>query len=435
MVNPSISVTNNRFSSGQDYSYDNAGNTTADAQGRTFIYDAENKQIEVKNSLSQTIGEYFYDGDGKRVKKITGSEVTIFVYDAQGKLVAEYANQITNNPEVSYLTSDHLGSLRINTDKNGNVTARHDYQPFGEEIQRTVYDSDEVRKKFTSYERDNETDLDFAEARYYSKNHGRFTTIDPELQSMKAVIPQSWNRYTYVLNNPILFIDPNGEVWMKNTDGNARNNNQYVWYDTCPEGGTCYEAIAHSDNVSVTVFGSNGAADITNYQANKDGVIDIRALSQHHNAEFIVADNQKVPEEFLKPGSATALFNVAKYYSEFYKDDDKLVFTAGGASNGKTGICDGAPCHSGHAGIDIDLRYMNSSGKPITGDDAYSSADVGRTNFLVAVFKDNGHPYSYTGDDSRFGRSDDTPKNRDKTEKVHRHHLHVGLTPPKSKRK
>ena len=71
-----LSTTNNRFDSGQGYSYDSSGNTTADAEGRTFVYDAENKQVEVIES-SVTIGEYFYDGDGKRVKKIAGSEETI----------------------------------------------------------------------------------------------------------------------------------------------------------------------------------------------------------------------------------------------------------------------------------------------------------------------------------------------------------------------
>lgn len=168
-------------------------------------------------------------------------------------------------------------------------------------------------------------------------------------------------------------------------------------------------------------------------------MIDIRELSTHHNAEIVVADKQNVPEEYLVSGSAAALFNVAKYYSEKYANDEKLVFTAGAASNGKPGICRGAPCHSGHAGIDIDLRYMDSRGRPLggdgTGDTAYARADIGRTNFLIAVFKDNGHPYAYTGDESRFGRPDNSSKSRDGTEKVHRHHLHVGLTPPKSRRK
>ncbi len=79
-----------------------------------------------------------YDGDGKRVKKVvpgTG-ETTVFVYDASGKSIAEYSTIVASSTDakVAYLTADHLGSPRINTDANGTVIARHDYHPFGEEI-------------------------------------------------------------------------------------------------------------------------------------------------------------------------------------------------------------------------------------------------------------------------------------------------------------
>jgi len=52
-----------------------------DASGKTFNYDAKNKQIEVKNASNQSLGQYFYNGDGKRVKKIvlTTGETTIFI--------------------------------------------------------------------------------------------------------------------------------------------------------------------------------------------------------------------------------------------------------------------------------------------------------------------------------------------------------------------
>lgn len=65
------------------------------------------------------------------------------MYDAAGKLVAEYSTIVApaSEAKVAYLTNDHLGSPRNNTDANGAVTARHDYHPFGEEIltaQRTT---------------------------------------------------------------------------------------------------------------------------------------------------------------------------------------------------------------------------------------------------------------------------------------------------------
>lgn len=56
----------------------------------------------------------------------------------------------------------------------------------------------------TSYERDNEMDLDFAQARYYNFNHGRFTSVDPLMASGNPNNPQTWNRYIYVINNPLV---------------------------------------------------------------------------------------------------------------------------------------------------------------------------------------------------------------------------------------
>jgi hypothetical protein len=52
--------------------------------------------------------------------------------------------------------------------------------------------------------------LDYSEARYFASNQGRFTSTDPLINSAHVGVPQSWNRYAYVLNNPLRFIDPNG---------------------------------------------------------------------------------------------------------------------------------------------------------------------------------------------------------------------------------
>ena len=165
-----------------------------------------------------------YDGDGKRVKKYvpdTG-EVTVFVYDASGKSIAEYSTivAISTDAKVNYLTSDHLGSPRINTDAAGSIIARHDYHPFGEEIYGTGgrttglnYGDDSVRKQFTGYERDAEVDLDFAQARMYSNGLGRFMVTDPELLTIDADDPQTWNLYAYVRNNPEIIVDIDGKQW------------------------------------------------------------------------------------------------------------------------------------------------------------------------------------------------------------------------------
>ena len=71
---------------------------------------------------------------------------------------------------------------------------------------------DNTRHKFTgSYERDLETNLDYAQARYYAAAHGRFTSPDPFWKDSDIVDPQSWNKYAYVRNNPLRYVDPTGE--------------------------------------------------------------------------------------------------------------------------------------------------------------------------------------------------------------------------------
>lgn len=224
----------NRFTS-TDFGYDKNGNLIQDKDPitnltRQFAFNADNKQKEViSNGIS--VGSYFYDGEGKRVKKIVGNETTVFVYSA-GKLVAEYST--TPPPEIgqiNYTTTDHLGSPRIITNGLGQVQSRRDFMPFGEELQPNVGNrsanteytaGDQVRQKFTGYQKDDETQLDFAEARMYENRHGRFTAVDPLLASGKSANPQSFNRYSYVGNNPLLLVDRNGLIWGRSDDGRVR---------------------------------------------------------------------------------------------------------------------------------------------------------------------------------------------------------------------
>jgi RHS repeat-associated protein len=228
----STSPSNNRISNG-GYSYDAVGNLQNDGV-HAYTFDAENKSSKVDTVLA-----YVYDGAGQRVRKLVGENLR-FIYGIGGGVVAEFSGSsgalqkeyvrgaggmatieptAVNGNGTRYATSDHLGTPRVVTNSIAAVVSRHDYKPFGEEIAAGVAGrttgmgysvTDNVRQKFTSKERDNETGLDYFNARYYASAQGRFTSIDPLIASGRVGNPQSWNRYVYVLNNPVRLIDPNG---------------------------------------------------------------------------------------------------------------------------------------------------------------------------------------------------------------------------------
>ncbi len=237
LTHPTIDPTTNRFNPGQSYAYDKAGNITTDVDEygnvRLITFNGDNKQTKITDNSStpKKIGEYEYDGEGKRVKKktfdsTTGAETerVIFVYSG-GKLVAEYSTKPPpQNPITKYVATDTLQSVRAITNQDGEVVSRRDFLPFGKEIPNSSlpghssslrtsalkYGGDDVRQKFTGYQKDEESGLDFAEARMYNNRHARFTAVDPLLASGKSSNPQTFNRYVYVMNSPLNLTDPTG---------------------------------------------------------------------------------------------------------------------------------------------------------------------------------------------------------------------------------
>jgi RHS repeat-associated protein len=67
-----------------------------------------------------------------------------------------------------------------------------------------------VNPLFTGKERDAESGLDYFGARYFGSAMGRWTGADAPFADQKPMIPQSWNLYAYVRNNPLTFIDVSG---------------------------------------------------------------------------------------------------------------------------------------------------------------------------------------------------------------------------------
>ncbi len=106
---------------------------------------------------------------------------------------------------VEYYGLDAIGSVRIVFDPSGNVLARLDYEPFGRLVSSA---SNAPDRKFAGLFRDSEAGLDHAGARSYQSRTGRFSTVDPVYAGLFE--PQKWNRYTYALNSPLVYVDPNG---------------------------------------------------------------------------------------------------------------------------------------------------------------------------------------------------------------------------------
>lgn len=222
----SFNAANNRITN-IEFQYDSAGNVIQD-EANNYGYDAKNLLTRVNGAQI-----YRYDAEAKRIRKTLAAENVRYIYNAGGKLVAEVdatsgvitreyigGHTLDSSGNVSYLLRDSLSSPRVILSEQGAVLSRNDYYPFGEEIRcqgvsRTSaqgYGAGDSKEKFTGKLRDFETNLDYSFARYYSSMQGRFTSVDPSNDSGDPQDPQSWNRYAYGHNNPLKYIDPDGNI-------------------------------------------------------------------------------------------------------------------------------------------------------------------------------------------------------------------------------
>ncbi|MFY9607888.1 MAG: RHS repeat-associated core domain-containing protein [Blastocatellia bacterium] len=111
----------------------------------------------------------------------------------------------------------------------------------------------------TSYERDSESGLDFAQARYYGGSGGRFTSADSLIGSPGN--PQTLNKYTYVLDNPLKYIDPTGHVATAPEDARYRTLRDWALADSISPSPAAIIAGAFSVRkmTIVTVTAENGS--------------------------------------------------------------------------------------------------------------------------------------------------------------------------------
>ncbi|MBA2335854.1 MAG: RHS repeat protein, partial [Blastocatellia bacterium] len=217
-----IEKTTNRFRTGT--TYDDAGQVVTDNKFRSmsFAYDANGRQV--KATRTGVLDAWTaYDALGNRVATKINDVWQYLIYDAFGKLVAEYGIASEGTGGVKYIQQDWQGSVRAVTNNNGFVVSRTDHQAFGEEIGfgtglRSIeqgYSVDAAtRQGYGLTERDDATGgLNHTWFRKNENRAGRWTSPDPYKGSMELGNPQSFNRYSYVVNNPTNYVDPSGLGW------------------------------------------------------------------------------------------------------------------------------------------------------------------------------------------------------------------------------
>jgi len=210
---------------GQVYTYDANGNLTSNGN-KTFIYDVENRLIEVKNSSNQTIASFTYDHEGKRTSMTTASGTIYFHYsgdkvvyetDENNNIIAEYTYDAQGNPATIikngvtyyYHVNGH-GDVMALTDESGNVVAEYNYDAYGNIVSQLGAMASANPLRYAGYRYDEATGLYYLMARYYDANVGRFITRDT-FHGFEDE-PRSLNQYAYTNNNPVMYIDKDGHA-------------------------------------------------------------------------------------------------------------------------------------------------------------------------------------------------------------------------------
>jgi RHS repeat-associated protein len=194
--------------------------------GRAFVYDASEERVGIIDYKAEGGRRETWSIRSQTKQVIRDFEQTFDSTGGQWRWTKDYVhrgsiltNTVAPGPTgVRDVHTDHLGSVRFLTDGQGNLvlgegqtTSGNRFWPFGGLVFKRALSE---RIAFTGHERDDdgrsgdEADFDYMHARYYMASFGRFLSVDPGTAA--ADDPQSWNAYSYVVNNPMSAIDPDG---------------------------------------------------------------------------------------------------------------------------------------------------------------------------------------------------------------------------------
>ncbi|ODN40985.1 RHS repeat domain-containing protein [Piscirickettsia litoralis] len=247
--NLSYHYTNNKLMSisgsvNENFGYDAYGDITSNKAGNTFVYNDTQQLVQAKgvnpvNGKSYD-DQYFYDGNGNRVKVLKGNDETIQIYNQKNQLL--FQQHIPNktvdqgddtyyfyllghkvayqkqgfdgsNKSTVYLHNDLLGSPLQETrqDKSFVFNQGQVYWGYGQEALDTSKDRPSEHVGFTGKLHDDATGLSYYGARYYDPAIGRFMSVDPEKVDI-GKSPLSFNRYVYANDNPLKYVDHDGRL-------------------------------------------------------------------------------------------------------------------------------------------------------------------------------------------------------------------------------
>lgn len=224
------------------YCYDSRGNQTHSYEDgvmtRQVSYTGFDKPASIWSQEGQTW--FKYGVDNARIRRIdTDSEGSTTTYYVGGDEIlhhdsglVEYKRYIDDfaidtvrsngTQETVYLYKDHIGSISVITDSQGNIQEKLSFDVFGQrrdaaswnEVQRLFGTPtlDRIltitQRGFTGHEHIDHADVIHMNGRIYDPVLGRFMQADPIVQAPNS--GQSLNRYTYVFNNPLSYTDPTG---------------------------------------------------------------------------------------------------------------------------------------------------------------------------------------------------------------------------------